>query len=802
MFICFICQRSFLTVNSLIKHLKQWHALYDGVALKLQCFNTNCSYIYQTYSGYRRHIRTCILNKENHSKSNVEFGRRVCEVHEIDTDINNFNQSLVSHNLRTSLNDYSSSFISTLYAHNLPNWTIQKVIDASEDLLKVFVNNAIDKEQMQTAFLNFNSKHKRRKFFKQHIVEPVEVSLGTRFDQKWNKERHVYEQVPVTSTFTYIPILDTLKFLLANDSYKQLICHKNDNKNISIINNFYHGSIYKNTAFFKENKNAFQLQLYFDEFETVNPLGSKTGGHKLGAIYMIVRNIPSYFNSKLQNIHLVALFYSSDIKNFGINLVLDVIVRDIKILENSGVYDSTSQNYVKGTLIGLSHDNLGGNMLFGMVESFSATHFCRICIADKGQSQTLCFQDDRLLRTDELYEMHCKSPRSADQVHTFGVKFKSSLNNLNFFKLCNNPSVDIMHDLLEGVVQLEIKLLLKFLISHRLITITEINNRLKSFNFGKNENCNKPSPICLDKPGHSIGQRAAQTLCLIKYIPLILSDIIPKIPEEHIGKFELIRLLLKVINIVFSPIITQGMISHLSSLIMQHHKLIQLEYTLNLTPKHHLMTHYPHVIKKMGPLITLSSMRFEAKHGYFKNIIHSLKNYKAICKTLSFCHQEYMWHQWKNINLTMAPKFGCCKHINLNNAEYREKICSFLKTTLNYSHSTEMTLLVTNSVIISSTCFQKHMFVTNERDILDYPIFSEIIEIFIIDGNPYMVCKNWRTLDFNIDYQGYEIESASTINISVLDFKKLQHLVSYELHHPYHKQDYNKNVIIPKYEII
>lgn len=64
-----------------------------------------------------------------------------------------------------------------------------------------------------------------------------------------------------------------------------------------------------------------------------------------------------------------------------------------------------------------------------------------------------------------------------------------------------------------------------------------INERLKSSNFGLNYNTTKPSPISLDKPGHSIGQRAAQTLCLIKHLPLILSDIIVRIPAEQENKY-------------------------------------------------------------------------------------------------------------------------------------------------------------------------------------------------------------------------------------------------------------------------
>ncbi|KAF2881378.1 hypothetical protein ILUMI_24792 [Ignelater luminosus] len=97
----------------------------------------------------------------------------------------------------------------------------------------------------------------------------------------------------------------------------------------------------------------------------------------------------------------------------------------------------------------------------------------------------------------------------------------------NHFKLCTNASVDITYDLLEGILQLEIKY----------ITGTEVNERLQSFNFGIIDRCNKPSQICADKPGHLIGQRAAQTLCLIQYFPLISSDIVSVLPIECTGKY-------------------------------------------------------------------------------------------------------------------------------------------------------------------------------------------------------------------------------------------------------------------------
>lgn len=86
-------------------------------------------------------------------------------------------------------------------------------------------------------------------------------------------------------------------------------------------------------------------------------------------------------------------------------------------------------------------------------------------------------------------------------------------------------------------------------------------------------------------------------------------------------------------DIVFSPIITVGMIAQLKLLVKEHHYLFKLEFGQKLLPKHHFMVHYAAIIKKMGPIVFLWSMRFEAKHNYFKMLCHSYHNFKNICKT-------------------------------------------------------------------------------------------------------------------------------------------------------------------------
>lgn len=57
------------------------------------------------------------------------------------------------------------------------------------------------------------------------------------------------------------------------------------------------------------------------------------------------------------------------------------------------------------------------------------------------------------------------------------------LNSLKYFHVCNNYSFDIMHDLLEGVVQYEIKLLFGYLTQH-FMSEQDLLSRIYCFDYG------------------------------------------------------------------------------------------------------------------------------------------------------------------------------------------------------------------------------------------------------------------------------------------------------------------------------
>lgn len=73
---------------------------------------------------------------------------------------------------------------------------------------------------------HLSSEHKWKKYFKEKwaVVDPIEIKLGVKYDSRLNRVTRTYDQVPVTDTFIYIPLLDTLQFIFRNTDIYINIC--------------------------------------------------------------------------------------------------------------------------------------------------------------------------------------------------------------------------------------------------------------------------------------------------------------------------------------------------------------------------------------------------------------------------------------------------------------------------------------------------------------------------------------------------------------------------------------------------
>lgn len=145
-----------------------------------------------------------------------------------------------------------------------------------------------------------------------------------------------------------------------------------------------------------------------------------------------------------------------------------------------------------------------------------------------------------------------------------------------------------------------------------------------------------------DKSKH-LGLNATQSWCLLRNTPLIFGDVIER-DNSHWN------FLLLLIDSQYSVLPHYNWwdetldlwSSYLKHLICDHHTQFQALFPdKKLIPKHHLMIHYPRCIRKIGPLIHIWCMWFEAKHNFFKM-------FKSLTKSFAKQHQRQLAFHYDN----------------------------------------------------------------------------------------------------------------------------------------------------------
>ena len=98
-----------------------------------------------------------------------------------------------------------------------------------------------------------------------------------------------------------------------------------------------------------------------------------------------------------------------------------------------------------------------------------------------------------------MHVSHCEDLGGALHSHiatTYGLVRDSILNSTRYFHIVEGLVPDIMHDLLEGALQLCTKLLLNHIIvQERKISLEDFNSRISCFHYGPSDVRNKPSLI-------------------------------------------------------------------------------------------------------------------------------------------------------------------------------------------------------------------------------------------------------------------------------------------------------------------
>lgn len=352
---------------------------------------------------------------------------------------------------------------------------------------------------------------------------------------------------------------------------------------------------------------------------------------------------------------MVSLCRTDDIKTkeTDFNDLWEHIVRELRYLEETGI-QIDSNTTIKGTMIYGSFDNLGGNTAYGFVESFNS-HFCRFCIASKKETETMVKENPTLLRTVENYESHLAIVEDSEKINfseTKGVKRGCSLNKLNNFHILKNKSVDIMHDLNEGCIPFLLKNLFQYLISRKVLSEEELRRKIQFYDFGRYSK-NPLSTVLLKKD--NLNQNAATLMKMFRHIGFIFRDLQQN--ETVRSVWICVESLQKVVQACYSSEINEAQVKQLQLDISTHLQSILDVLGLQLIPKHHLLTHYPQIIREMGPVCHMNMIRFEAKHKNLKNFAKHGNNFTNITKTISVKHQAELVYN----GFTYCDDFNCGK---------------------------------------------------------------------------------------------------------------------------------------------
>lgn len=521
-------------------------------------------------------------------------------------------------------------------------------------------------------FSDFNTDYKRMAPLRntRSHVEPTSKLVGVSEDNKL--EKGIIKLVLKNRSSYLIPLRKSLKIfrelpgvleLILN--YQKNVCTDND-----VIRNIVNGTCWHTTLNHFNGDTVLPLTVYFDDFESGNPLGSHAGNQKIGAVYVSIATIPPNVISRLENVLPALLFYTHDRTEFGNKAVFGPLIEELLFLQTEGITvrskDTTTD--IKFCVANITGDNLGMHSILGLYESFSSNNFCRFCTTPKSDTKTDTKERTENIRVESDYNLHCDG--------NVGIKEKCIWHVLRFH-VYTNLSCDVMHDLCEGIHRYDMCLIINKLLEKKYFTLDNLNRRVKYFTYLSSEK-NYPPPITRQKllSGHIVFS-ASEILCFVRNLRFIIGDLIPN--DDPVWNHYLC--LLDITQILTSQVFTIKLIDHVKYLIENYlENLINL-FNCSLRPKHHFLLHYPRIIKVFGPPILSSAFKFEAKHKELKKITRSISSRKNLPHTLATRLQLNNCHRLGS-ETGLNNRFRIGKSVNINISDIPNDI---LKHTIDYN---------------------------------------------------------------------------------------------------------------------
>ncbi|XP_028417218.1 uncharacterized protein LOC114543833 [Dendronephthya gigantea] len=467
----------------------------------------------------------------------------------------------------------------------------------------------------------------------------------------------------------------------------------------------------------------------------------------------------------------------------------------IQLEQDEGVVFTINgqQRSFRGSIGYISGDNLGSQLLGGFKEGSQAYRKCRECMGIDEQIQTKFLESEFELRTKDGYEIHCRHLMQSEHFSVmYGLNRRSVLGKSRYYHVIGGLPADAMHDVLEGTLQYHTKEMLKhFILEEKTFSLDELNKRIASFDYGYHNDSNKPAPILRQKllsNDNSLKQHANEMWCLGLFLPLLIGEFMTE-DDDHWNAY---CVLLEIVRIIFSPLISKEQMPYLQVLIQNHHENFRLLYPhASIIPKMHYMIHMPRIMLKLGPLIRIWCMRYEAKHSYFKRLAISCGNFINLPYSLTKRHQEglcYRINMSEGGHSTFLQKgidIGPGTETYAGNLGYYDLLCESYEFC---DVIPQTSVFEAKWVVIGGTKYKCNAAVHIGYDEHDCPLFWRIHKICIVEKNLMgiqFVVEPMETNIFNSHFQCYEVSLPSADDMKIFKQSEFSCYIPKQICRPY-----------------
>lgn len=757
MLTCKICNKKLYSLESFFLHIRYNHPSIE----QIKCPYENCSRVYSNRSSIKKHVR----NQSVHSGSLENF-----ELTERDVT----RTKLVVNGPVTGSNDTVSEIISNLKKEMMKHALklladelisrkkgFEMLRDSFECYSKAFLSLRTIENGLFMESSNFNefceffsdpssvqSEYKLKKALvnagvyvlsNDFTLSSMNVLTFVNGEPKFRLDKRILKLFNVSEMLQKLFNLPNIMAEVDTFVKNMQLCSDGS------ISNIVQSPLWQKLLSFEKKDDSIcylPITIYYDDFEPLNVIGSHSGAYKIGATYMGLPFLPEHIISKLQYILPVCLFFSEDCKLYGNDKIFKPVIEILNDLYSTGI----NVNYkkirtVKFIVTLILGDNLGLNGILSFSEGFNHNYYCRFCKAKKKVMQKQLIEDVSSLRN---YDNYC-----ADVLKDFaqtGIKENSIFNGIYRFHVTRNYSVDLLHDFLDGVCHYDLCNIIINLLKQNAFTLDELNSKIRYHNYGpfaKNKNLDPITPDMLNNCKIKCSGAEMQRL-IINFSTIVGHCIKHDSPE-----WRLYLVLREILTIVTAKTIHRRTHELLANLVSEHHQRYLLCFPGDtLKPKHHFMVHYPRILQRIGPLSTVSCMRYESYHKKFKNISKVISCRINLLKTfatkIEFQFANFLLRFTKTLD---EPSFGKIETVEITS----------LFRKYNFTFDAKE-IVLSGWVDVGGVLVKRNCVIQTGVEIDDSPTFALVTDIIIIDKSKIMLgCQKITNLGFHHHFYAFSV---------------------------------------------